>query len=195
MKTEAVKKLRPRLLQGPWYRVVDLKYLEEALDAEHTTTMPSRFSCATLHAPAYPLLYLSANPVTALAEAQAIFGQIPALIIPSPGSWAVLTFSVELSAVVDLSDDAAQRDLETSSQELTGDWKGYAMRPAPGRSAPTHSLGAALHAVRSIEAFLTPSSCVPSTNNLVIFPDRLSTGSSVKFVDPRSNKTAQLRYG
>ncbi len=129
--------------------------------------------------------------MVAMFEAQALFGSPsrPGGTVPGPaGTWIALTASVKLSVVVDLSDPEQQTILDTSAQELTGDWSGYRLRSyktnvkGPTGAAPTQLLGETIHKdARRPEGLVTVSAKVPYHLNLVIFPDRLRRGSYVRY--------------
>jgi hypothetical protein len=134
-------------------------------------------------------LYLAGDPVTALFEFQAVFGD-PASAIPNPRiSATVLNVQVFLHAVYDLTDVAhAQVPLDVTAQELTGDWRGYQTRgphkpiPLPIGQAPTQQLGTHIFQT-GIEGFLAPSAKIPTNQNLVIFPQNLRSGSKLTYAD------------
>ena len=174
-----------------WYRAIDINYLPNALQAAHTRDSSSRYSPGPLLAPAdqFEILYLAGDPVTALFEFAAVFGD-PTSPIPNPRiSATVLNVQVVLHAIYDLTDVAHARvPLDVTAQELTGDWRGYQTRgphrpiPLPVGHAPTQELGT--HIFRSgIEGFLAPSAKIPTDQNLVIFPQNLQSGSSVTYAD------------
>jgi hypothetical protein len=99
---------------------------------------------------------------------------------------------VTLSQVADLTDPAAQTQLQTTAQELTGDWDGYQVRgPAtpvslPAGQAPTQELGHALFQA-NVEGFRSISAKVPCNRTLMVFPQRLRPGSSLVFRDQSGN--------
>lgn len=133
----------------------------------------------------------------ALFEVQALLGSPthPGGIIPHPRqTWTVLNVDVQLQTVADLTQESQQQLLETTAQELTGDWRGYQQRsPATSVSqpvgvAPTQFLGAALFAVPGLEGFRTLSAKLPYYSNLVIFPQKLQPGSQVVFSDPATGQ-------
>ena len=83
-----------------------------------------------------------------------------------------------------------QELIETTAQELTGDWRGYRYRAQnaatikdPIGAAPTQALGEALFGVRGLEGFRTVSAKLPYHRNLVIFPQKLFKGSRLEFRD------------
>jgi hypothetical protein len=102
----------------------------------------------------------------------------------------VLNVDVQLQTVADLTQESQQQLLETTAQELTGDWRGYQQRsPATSVSqpvgvAPTQSLGAALFAVPGLEGFRTLSAKLPYYSNLVIFPPEVTAGQSGGLLRP-----------
>ncbi|MEI9989545.1 MAG: RES family NAD+ phosphorylase [Rhizomicrobium sp.] len=175
----------------PWYRAVDSQFLTTALSTSHTRVVPSRFFDPLSASPQFPSLYLSDDPMVAMFEAQILFGSPlkPGGVVPKPkGTWIVLTAHVNLQRIVDLSDVAAQAHLDVSAQELTGDWHGYRQRSAatqvsaPVGTAPTQLLGEALHRDgRLLEGFLTVSARLSHHRNLIVFPQHLSTGSTVEY--------------
>jgi hypothetical protein len=100
----------------------------------------------------------------------------------------MLTVQVTLSKLVDLSDLRSQALLDSTVQELTGDWVGYRQRSratsvrVPVGTAPTQALGEAIHRdPRDIEGFLAVSAKVTTNVNLVVFPEHLDAGSFVRY--------------
>jgi hypothetical protein len=110
----------------------------------------------------------------------------------------VLNVDVQLQTGADLTQESQQQLLETTAQELTGDWRGYQQRsPATSVSQPlgvasTQSLGAALFAVPGLEGFRTLSAKLPYYSNMVIFPQKLQPGSHVVFSDPATGQRHEL---
>ncbi len=182
-----------------WYRTTDPQFLASALATTHSVVVPSRFYDPASASPPFRTLYLSDHPMVAQFEAQALFGSptAPGGMVPGPRSaWVVVAARVSLSAIVDLSDVGAQAVLDTSAQELTGDWSGYRQRSgatavrAPVGTAPTQALGEAIHRdQRGIEGFLFVSARLAYHRNLVVFPDMLRAGSFVAYEwdDPTGN--------
>lgn len=112
----------------------------------------------------------------------------PAGLLSRPGRpWVDVNVSVRLQFVADLTRVSEQRLLETTVQELTGDWRGYHQRrgdasvPEPVGRAPTQLLGEALHDVPLLEGFLSVSARVPDRRNLNVFPQKLQKGSRIIF--------------
>jgi hypothetical protein len=98
--------------------------------------------------------------------------------------------SVVLHQVADLTQVSQQNLLQTTAQELTGDWKGYQYRTAPTATiqaptgtAPTQDLGEALFSIAGLEGFRTLSAKLPYHRNLVVFPEKMFKGSRLEFRD------------
>ena len=78
---------------------------------------------------------------------------------------------------------------KTALLQLTGDWHGYHLRGTgmpvlgPAGTAPSQILGAVLEAVPDLEGFVTISAKVPYQRILVVFPNKLMAGSSLKAYD------------
>lgn len=192
MNTSACSGLTSSTESGTWYRALAPAYLPTALHTVHTPASRSRYSPGHLLNPSdqFEILYLAADPVTALFEYEAVYGD-PSSPIPNPAKAAViLNVDVNLQRVFDLTDVAgAQTPLGTTAQELTGDWRGYETRALPGKpvraptgQAPTQVLG--LHIVRTgIEGFRTLSAKLPTNKNLVVFPKNLLPGSRLTYRD------------
>jgi hypothetical protein len=152
----------------------------------------SRFSAGLDANPPFDILYLTETPQVAQFEIGALAGD-PLTIggtLHAPGSFGVVRVDVVLQQVVDLTLVSQQELIETTAQELTGDWRGYQLRTSraasiqgPVGTAPTQDLGEALFAVPGIEGFRTLSAKLPYHRNLVIFPQKMFKGSSLKFHD------------
>jgi RES domain-containing protein len=194
--------------KGMWYRAIQPHFLATALATSHTKANPSRFNPGRLLSPPeqFRVLYLAENSMLALFEVQALLGSptTPGGVVPNPRrTWMILNITVDLHLVADLTDTAAHHPtsgVNTSAQELTGDWRGYQMRSAltsvtaPTGIAPTQDLGYELYKAGNFEGFLTVSAKLPDLKNLVIFPDRLQTGSSVTFTDSSGQKHSIRDY-
>jgi hypothetical protein len=203
MNLAAVALLTTRPETMTWCRVAGTAWLTSAIATRHSPATSSRFYDPYSASPQFPTLYLSDNSVVAMFEAWALFGSLtmPGGPIPAPrGSWTVLTVSLQLQSVVDLSDSASQALLDVSAQELTGDWQNYRLRSAvtnvvaPIGTAPTQMLGEAIHRdVRQLEGFRTVSAKVPTNRNLIVFPDHLGPGSFVEYTWQTGNRIHRYR--
>ena len=180
-----------------WYRAVQLAYLSTALSSAHTTTSRTRFNPGALLVPAqrFQILYFAEDPLTATFEFGAMLGNpfVPGGSVAHPArAFAMLNVQVTLSQVADLTDPAAQAQLQTTAQELTGDWDGYQVRgPAtpvslPVGQAPTQELGHALFQA-TFEGFRSISAKVPCNRTLMVFPQHFRPGGSLVFRDQSGN--------
>lgn len=200
MKLGACVGLLTRSENQTWYRSIEPQHWPTALATGYSRRTQSRFSPATENVRGFRILYLAEDHEVALFEVGALLGSPVGLHVPNPHqAWVVLNVAVQLQAVADLTDAAAQRQLATTAQELTGDWRGYRSRTSlmsvsqPTGQAPTQALGAALHAVPGLEGFRTISAKIPTKMNLVIFPSKLRSGSSVSFHEPGTGKRFRIR--
>jgi RES domain len=152
--------------------------------------MPNRFNEGV---GAFSTLYLSEDQMVALFEVEALFGSPYDTWVPVPNrNWTILSVSVVLQSIVDLTQAPVQAHLATTAQELTGDWRGYRLRSAvtsvnqpSGVPAPTQELGAALYTTAGVEGFLAISAKVPTRRNLVVFPEKLLPGSNLECRDEK----------
>jgi RES domain-containing protein len=181
---------------GTWYRAIEPRYLPSALATLHTAKYSGRY-----HAGGFQILYLAENHDVALSEVEAIFGSPakPGGVVPNPSkSWAVLNVAVSLQSVVDLTNPTATHwPLSTTVQELTGDWEGYSSRgpftrvKVPTGTAPTQDLGHALWNCGCFEGFRAVSAKRPCNEILAVFPQRLKSGSFVKYMYYDASGAAQ----
>jgi hypothetical protein len=100
----------------------------------------------------------------------------------------MLSVQMVLHSVIDLSDVHNQGFVDTSAQELTGDWDGYVIRNQitniclPNGLAPTQILGEALKNT-GVEGFKSISAKVPYHRTLMVFPQNLHFNSRLVFTD------------
>ena len=197
----ACRRLVPRPQSGTWFRAVEPQFWQVALQTAQTKTYPSRFNAAQGASGPFETLYLAEDSMVALFEVQALFGDpvTPGGIVPHPRkSLGVLNVTVSLTYIVDLTEVSAQQELETTAQELTGDWVGYRQRGSrttvkePIGIAPTQALGAAFHSVAGLEGFRTISARLPYNEILVVFPQKMQPGSLIRFSDPATGQTLSL---
>lgn len=186
MNLGACAALQTSPLTGVWYRALPLQHLATALQTSQTRFIPGRFNDG---AGLFNVLYLCENQFVAFMEVGATFGSLTN-VIPNPSvAWAALNVRVTLNAVADLVANVSL--LQTSAQELTGDWRSYSERRTSGSivgvetgTPPTQQLGFALYSAPRLEGFLTFSAKMPAYRCLVIFPQKLHGGSLVEFFDP-----------
>jgi hypothetical protein len=176
-----------------WFRAVEPQFWQTAPQSAQTTGRPSRFNPGPSVRPPFETLYLAEDPQVALFEAGALLGSPsrPGGALPqSRLAWAILNVGVRLHKVADLTVVSQQHLVETTAQELTGDWEGYQLRgprtsvSEPVGIAPTQELVAALYQIPELEGFRTLSARVPYSMVLVVFPQKLQPGSSVEFSHP-----------
>jgi RES domain-containing protein len=184
-----------------WYRAIQPHFLTTALSTSHTKTIPSRFNIGASAAPQFEILYLAENHMVALFEVQALLGSPLSSggVVPHPRrAWTILNVTVNLQSIVDLTASASQTILDTTAQELTGDWRGYQLRgvhssvTGPSGSAPTQDLGSALFNTAGVEGFRSLSAKLSDQMVLIVFPQKLKPGSSIQFLDPTTGQTRSI---
>ena len=185
MRVTACGRLTRRPLTGHWFRALRLKYWSSRLLSDHSKTSASRFSAATQTNPLFRIVYLGETHQVAIHEVGASLGDPNSPVSNPKGSWAILSLDVVLDNVVDLTDGSQQRIISTNESELTGNWINY-----PGVS-PTQELGGALFNLPDVEALIFKSSKVNATC-LAIFPDKLSSRSSIVFINEMTNRQERM---
>jgi RES domain-containing protein len=187
----ALKRVSLTSASGIWWRTVGHHLLLGPPPGASPGTPPqplwpegsSRFGARFTPKGGAPAIYLASEPTIALLEVNAVYllPKGPAMAIPAAPQ-TVFQVDARVSKVLDLTDATTLKTLKTSVQELTGDWR-YAM--SSGTLPPTHVLGDAVHRAGRISAIRTYSAkSVGQGTVLVVFPDRLSHGSSVELIDP-----------
>ena len=180
---------RTQLATSTWYRAT--LGTRAPLDFRHTSIAATRFGAARSQ---YFILYFAADPATALLEVEAVVAthNPPQTHYLQPSAYTIWPISVTLNNVIDFGDPRSRSAVETSAQELTGDWR--AQRPSAGKpptvrsralEAPTQQLGAALENSPDVEGFLTPSAKAPAISNLVVFPHRVHLDPSRRSIASR----------
>ena len=172
-------------LTGVVFRVIQLRYLNTPLSSVGSVRFGGRYNPPQL----FKALYLADNSVTALLEVEALFKTGTQLkSVPKP-PLLVLSIYYQLNAIVDITNFDNQLALGTNLQEITGNWR---LMNAQNQLAPTHILGEAAYNLQGIEALKVPSARDSNTYNLVVFPDRLSSGSFLRVYDDSGTINAQL---
>jgi hypothetical protein len=192
MRLAGCRRLIARPLAGVWWRAVRVEHLSRPLGYGHTTTYRGRFTPGQSARPGIPAHYFAEDMLVAALEVEVILGSPlsgQALqAAPTQTAWAYLPITVDLEAVVDLTNDRELAKIGATVQDLTGDWKGYSFRPQPPPQppyftpVPTQQLAIALHDLK-VEGFLTYSARYPTRKNLIDFPTRLRKTNSVTFTD------------
>ena len=204
-----LQKLLPSIprtsVHGPWTRVLAHKY---------TVTPPPGSSPGTLPDPLWAggpptrgarftpkggaeSIYLAGDPVTALLEVSVVFHNpnAPAFTMATP-PWVLFAVAGVVTEILDLCDTHIQSTLNTSLQEMTGNWS-YSQElflNKLGPLPPTQVLGQAAHDSGVITGIRYPSAKSPQSTCLVVFTDRLkiSHQNLLKVYDPNGFLTGQL---
>ncbi len=158
------------LSRRTWYRAVDPAF---AHAAPRPSVGVTRFNDGPSRSPTYRLLYFAPDPVTALHEVEALLGSVFSFSVPNPFRGAVVTgHTVPPLDIVDLGNPANRSLVDTTRQELTGDWRAY--RQPQSAPAPTQALARAVHQSKpAVHGILAPSARNPHVNNLIVFYDRV----------------------
>ena len=189
MRLSSCNKLTLRPINATWYRAIATKYWKTALKTDHTAQTATRFNPGKAAKTPFEIIYLGENQCVALYEVGAIFGP-PAQPVANPyqSKMVAIDVQVTLQSVADLTDPTQQKLLDTSVQELTGNWDTY-----PLGDAPTQQLGSALFATVNVEGFLAISAKMPLCKTLIVFPQKLIKGSELVFIDTISPKSKTHR--
>lgn len=175
------------LTRRTWYRAVPIAHAGTPLG---TGAAVSRF-CPV--AAGYHLIYLAADPTTALLEVQALVRSthLPRPLPVALRKYVVFPITVDGIQVVDFRDAGARTPIQTTVQELTGNWRDYPnLQPNgawPGvrvrsyrTDAPTQELGAQLQTIHRVAGFLSASAHKATRSNLVIFPKKVTLNQGDK---------------
>ena len=172
-----------------WFRAAPASYARP--DHVPQADTASRFNDG---AGTYAVLYCAADAVTALLEAQALFGYPHSSAVEAThDTWRVFRYRIDLgreATVVNLGSPRERSSAETNTQELTGDWEGHGLPlpKAPGiehvrhgtAQVPTQRLAASLYGQwPDVVGLVAPSARMPNLANLALFVSRLPQGSVV----------------
>jgi hypothetical protein len=186
MRLKKCRDLQIRPHDGAWFRALNLRYWKRRLATDHTREVSSRFSVGSRENPAYRTLYLGSDHQVVLFEVRRLLGSAESPIPDPKGSFVIMSLELRLSHVVDLCDEHEQRLLGTNRQELTGNWANH------NGIAPTQKLGAALYDVEELEGVIFPSSLTEG-RNLLVFPDKLGSFSSIHFLNEIDGRREFIR--
>lgn len=202
MNLSGIKNLTPIAVSGIWWRTIQTQHIKSPLQTKHTKTTPGRFHYGTKQNPGWEVIYLTENHFVSLFEVEVMLGSVAPghTYLPNPSAvgWSFFPVTVNAIAVADLTSPIEIAKIDTSFQELTGDWNGYESRPLhPSHKgsrpiAPTQQLGRELHNSGLFEGLLTWSSRIPDRINLVLFPKQKQSANIVEYDDPISGKTFRL---
>ena len=178
---------------GTWYRATPPQFYPASIfQLSYTPRIASRFSAGPYSQPPYQTLYLAQTPEMALLETENVYGRIGNTVA---NLHAVTLYAVEVQTfrLVNLIDPGVQARLQTSTQELTGNWTIYGANmptspfPVFLPTAPTQLLGAALFA-EGFEGLIAPSAKDPRFPSLMLFPQNLQANSIVTHTDPATGQ-------
>lgn len=199
MNLSGVDRLTLTPLTGRWFRAIPSSYWPRVANTRYTRRIYGRFSPGKDGDPPFEIVSLGESAeVTALECSLVFFDRRSNLSYPNPdaASHLVLASDVVLQQTADLTTADSLAILETNVQELTGDWAIYnGMKHRPhltslARTAPTQELGQRLFNVPGLEGFKIFSARKPECLCLVVFPQKLLSGSIVRFLnEPKPPKT------
>jgi RES domain-containing protein len=124
----------------------------------------------------FEAFYLADTQETALYETEAIFASGGVVLGVRQPPRVMLSLDYELQCVVDLREPDALEHLRITLDDLRRPWK---IAQAEGRPILTQRIGQAARSV-GIEALLVPSARIHAGANLVVFPDRLRSRSTIE---------------
>jgi RES domain-containing protein len=132
----------------------------------------------------FPTIYLASDLPAAYGEVEGVLAA-PGIPVRFAAHPPLLFVAVEglLADVLDLTDTDVQASLNTSHQELTGDWRYLQFGD---RLAPTQQLGKIAYESGRFVAVLAPSAKHPASQIVAVFFDRLvpAGGSRLQVLDP-----------
>jgi RES domain-containing protein len=191
----AIAKTKLITVHGPWSRVVAFRHLLGPPPGMSGPPLPlwggaSRINGARFTPQSgFDSIYLASDPVTALAEVQAIIflPRGPAPVQTTP--WTVLSVDGVVSRVLDLTDPATLAILETNEREVSGAWW-------LARHPPIQMLGqAAFDSVKIRGIKYRSAKNTGGGVNVVVFPERISHAGTdyLEIYDPHG--TLRQRIG
>jgi RES domain-containing protein len=181
----AVGALPTQAQRGLAFRLILARYAATALSSIGSVRAGGRYNMRG----EFEALYLASSPVTALREVEALVETAEGLRGVKGPPRILLSVEYDLQAVVDLTEPAIQDVLDTNLAELCAPWRAL---NAAGLSAPTQLLGSVVHELSAIEALRVPSARDPSTDNLVVLPNRLHSSSTLRVFDDSGLIDARL---
>lgn len=182
---------------GPWARAVALDYLQGPPPGEPAGSPAQPLWPAS--APraggrftpkgTFPSVYLATDPMTALAEVEAVFENAAgAFQYVDHRPYAVFSVDGIVPNVLDLTDGDVCSQLGLDDQELRGPWRRAQERAALGKGPlpATQRLGQVAHDSSRIGGLLFPSAKVGGAAlpgiNLVVFTDRLALAAGTAYL-------------
>ena len=155
------------LPQARWYRSVEERYRFDPPLVHRSD--PTRFNGGDLQ-----VAYFAPDQVLARFEARDVLGHWFGDAVPAPRDrHVVVEYDIDLGSVPAIVDARPPQlyAVETTVQEMTGDWHSY---PWASANAPTQDLASAVHARSDAPlGLVAPSARNPLQHNLILFADRL----------------------
>ncbi len=185
---------QPRIvMHGPWYRAVAFDHLPkpppgppagrpiQPLWPGGASLRGARLTPPAVGVPGLPSLYLAQDEMTPLLEVTGVLKppRSPVALVFEPQ--VLMTVDGSLTDILDVTDPSVQAALETSTQELTGNW---ALQQADylagkGSMPPTQALGEAAYQVGCIVGLKYRSSKnVANGYGVVVFSDRMTAAGN-----------------
>ena len=182
--SDAISSLPTIPLKETLFRVIHAKYAATALSAVGSYHYGGRYNPAGT----FEVLYLAANPITALEEVEALLRSGAALEGVKGPPRILLSVECALQHVLRF-DEAVLQTLGLTAEVLTKPWREQLRR---GEVPLTHKLGRICFDRGDVEALLVPSAKNSEARNLTVFPDRLAEGSSLRVFDDSGMIDAHL---
>ena len=173
---KALPTVKLRAVHGPWSRCVGYRHLLAPPPGATSGLPQPLWGGAAKIAGArftpkggFDSLYLASDPVTALTEVSALValpgGPVPVRAAPL----VIVSVDGVVSRVLDLCEADTLAALGTNMQEITGRWVKVAQ-------PPTQVLAQTAYDAGTIAGIQYPSAKHAGGVNLVVFPDRLTSG-------------------
>jgi len=165
---------------------VQLQYLQTLTSTEGAWRADNRYTAVEVS----QAMYLAQAPDLAMLEATRQFQR--AFDTPTFPAYSILPVDVDLRRILDVTRDDHQDTLETSIEELSGDWRAARARQLkdPTRHVVTHDLGKAAKDA-GFEGIKYSSAYDPARWNIVLFTENLTHERQVVFDLPDAVIQAQ----
>lgn len=206
---QELQKLLPTLprqsVPGPWTRVLAHKYTVLTPPGSPAGTLPDPLwsGGASIRGARFtPIggfesIYLATDPITALLEVSLVFQNpnAPPFTMATP-PWVIFAVVGVVTETLDLCDASIQSTLNTTMQELTGDWS-YSQSlylNNQGPIPPTQVLGQAAYDSGMFTGIRYPSAKQPQSSCLLVFPNRIALNGQtyLNVYDPNGFLQGQL---
>jgi RES domain-containing protein len=178
-------------VKGAAYRSILTIFANAPLSVQGALLFGGRYNVRQSLPQGFGALYLADSRETARREVRTVVDTAVGIYkVSNPPPRTEFSVDYSLNSVLDMTDPNIQTALETNFQELTGLWVELNNR---GQIAPTQVLGRAAYELETIEA-LKVHSVWGGANayNIVVFTDRLSSGSFLRALDESGTIQARL---